>query len=559
MTDQANQGIVRGAAIVGSLTAVSRVLGFIRDLLVARLLGTGWIADAFFVAFRIPNLLRSFLAEGALTSAFVPIFSTELRRGKEHAERALAEMSGLLIAVTTILSILGVLYSHEIVALFAPGFKTDPNKFELCAKLLAVMFPYIVFVSLVAMLGGALNTVKVFGSAAMAQVCMNLVLIFGAVVAEFYPNSGADFLSWSVILGGIAGIVVQVPALRRAGFSMRPSFKIVTPVTKELARIITPAIVGAAVYQLVIFLNTLLASLLEEGSISWLFYADRLVQLPIGIFTIALGSVILPALSHAAAGENNELFVKNISDSLRFTLFFILPTSVGLFYMAHPIVELLFQRGAFTSLSTDRTALAIQAYCVGLWAMSCHSMIVRGFLAKKDTLTPTLIGVLTLVCTFVLSLLFMGELRPSQEGMLYLTVLKSQKLLFSLPFLSTENRLFDLGHAGLALASSLSSIIGLIVLSLLLNRRIKFQWRMSIHSLLKSLTASLLMLLPIYFTQQFVTSAKYQVIIGVPLGVIGFCLACFLVRSVEFQETFAVLKRTLNRRACGVRKEKGQS
>ena len=318
--------MVRGTGIVGSLTLVSRVLGFVRDMLVARLFGSGLYADTFFVAFRIPNLLRSLVAEGALTSAFVPVFASELKQGKEEAQSAFSSVMGLLLLTTALLSVVGIYLASTIVAFFAPGFGVGTEKFELCVLLTQVMLPYIMFVSVIALLNGALNSVKIFGSSALAQVVMNVVLILGAWAAMYLESrAGVIALAVSVMVGGAAHLVAQVPALSRSGFSLAPSLHVFTPVTRQLLKLMLPAVVGATVYQLTIFLNTVMASLLREGSVSWLFYADRLTQLPIGIFSIALASVLLPTLSQAHVEKNRELFVKNLIDAVRYTSFFMIP------------------------------------------------------------------------------------------------------------------------------------------------------------------------------------------------------------------------------------------
>ncbi len=545
MDGKPSQGILRGTAIVAALTAVSRVFGFVRDLLVARLFGSSGTADAFLVAFRIPNLLRSFLAEGALTSAFVPIFSTELSHGKERAQQALSEVTGLLLAVTTLISILGIIFSQQIVALFAPGFIADTAKFELCAKLLAIMFPYIILVSIVAMLNGALNTVKVFGAAAMAQVCMNIILILGAVIAEAYLGVAAELLSWSVLVGGVIGVVIQIPALAKAGLVLKPSLRPFSRTSRELLKLMAPAILGAAVYQLAIFLNTLLASFLEEGSVSWLFYADRVVQLPIGIFTIALGSVILPTLSRAAASGESDLYNSSFVNSVRFSLFIVTPICFGLFTLAQPLTTLLFERGAFNANATAQTALAIKAYSIGLWAVGCQSMVVRAFIARKDTITPTVVGALTLISTFFFSLLFMGEMSSDQSGILYSILLRLRETIVLIhPTIGKIN----FGHAGLALASSLSSIFGVLLLSLILAKRNSgIAWRAIFHAAMTSVAASAVMYLSLVGLMHLVTNGTRVVIIGIPLGVVAFIVGALIFKSREITETFDLIKRRRNK------------
>lgn len=535
--------MIRGAGIVGALTLVSRVLGFVRDMMVARLFGSGLFADAFFVAFRIPNLLRSLVAEGALVSAFVPVFAKELNKGKAQAQSAFSSVTGLLLVATTILSLLGIFFASGIVSFFAPGFAPGSEKFALCVLLTRIMLPYIMCVSLIALLNGALNSVQIFGSSALAQVVMNAVLIAGAWVAAYLEARPAVIaLSVSVLLGGIAQLVAQIPALRRSGFSLFPSRHILTDTTRQLLTLMLPAIVGATVYQLTVFLNTVMASLLPEGSVSWLFYADRLVQLPIGIFSIALASVLLPTLSHAHVQDDRNLFVSSLMNALRYTSFIIIPVSVGLFCLAEPLIRLLFEHGKFDSFSTTQTTRAVQAYAFGIWSMSCHSMVVRGFIAQHDTKTSTLVGVFSLLCTFILSLLFAGAFIP-QTGNMSAFIISAQNALIP-PSLALH-----LGHAGLALASSVSSTAAFLILSVLLHRRLRgLSWSSFAVATGRSAFASAVMASALYYTPSPFNSTLFSLIFYTVLGSGVFVLVSFVLKSPELQETFALFRRLLLRR-----------
>ena len=314
--------LLRGTAIVSVLTLLSRLLGFVRDLLIARLLGASLYADAFFVAFRIPNLLRSFVAEGALTSAFVPVFSSSLAKDKQEAFSAFRRVLGFLLMLTILLSSFGILYAPDVVLLLAPGFSEDLGKYQLCITLTKIMLPYIACVSVIAMINAALNSLHIFGASAWAQVTMNGVLIIGALCAMvFEPERATIILAYSVLVGGLVQIVVQITSCLRAGLSLRPSFNIIRRDVGEVVRLMIPATIGASVYQITIFIATLLASLLPSGSVSWLFYADRIAQFPIGIFSVALASVLLPALSTASANADSDRFRRSLADSLRYTSF----------------------------------------------------------------------------------------------------------------------------------------------------------------------------------------------------------------------------------------------
>ncbi len=476
-----SRGLLRGTAIVSLLTQLSRVLGFVREILTARLLGSGFFSDAYFVAFRIPNLLRSLVAEGALTSAFVPLFASELEKGQEEARHALKVTTGFLVLLTSALALLGIYFAPEIVHLFAPGFEDE--KLAYCTTLTRIMLPYIVLVSLVSMMNGALNSVRVFGTAAWAQVVMNIALICGAFLAFFTPqNSIGEILAWSVIVGGICGVASQAPALARVGFTLRPLFAPRSPHIRNLLLLMIPALFGAAVYQFNIFISTVFASLLEEGAVSWIYYADRIAQLPIGVFTVALGSVLLPTLSRAHARGDAGEFTRGLNDSLRYTSFLMVPIAFVLYYLAEPLIILLLEGGKFDRAASLASAHALQAFSIGLWSVSCHSIAMKAFLARRDTITPSLLGVLSLITGVLFSLLLMGAPHSVNSEISRGIVESTQRALFS--FLPHT----DLGHAGLALSSSLSSLTAFLTLALLITIRISdFSWKPFLISTTKSL------------------------------------------------------------------------
>jgi putative peptidoglycan lipid II flippase len=535
--------LFRATSIVSGFTFLSRVLGFIRDLLLARLLGAGFVADAFFVAYKIPNLLRSFVAEGALTSGFVPVFASELQKGKEAATQAFRSIAGLFFLVTLLLSILGVFYAPQIVRLFAPGFIGNSEQFNLCVTLLRIMFPYIIFVSFVSLLNGALNSLKIFGIAAFAQVAMNIVLIAGALLAGFFGLAEAAIvIAISVIAGGVVQVLVQIPSSRRAGMVLLPSTLIFTRVTYQVLRLMVPAIMGAAVYQISIFLNTLLATLLITGSVSWLFYADRVAQFPVGVFSIALASVLLPALSRLKAQGNREDFLSNIQAALAFTSFLIIPISFGLFFLAEPIVTVLFERGAFGPFSTAMTALAIQGLAVGLWAFGCHSVVVRAFLAQRDTLTPTLVGLATVTIGLCLSLILMGDPQSEELNKVALILVEFQN------FLRAHLFGFNLSHVGLSISTSLTAFFSFLVLFLIMKFHLLKDLSLSrfVKATNKSILASLGMAAVLYSLRNTIESNLLLLFIGIPAGATVFFLLSFLLKSQEFKETSAQFRRLLS-------------
>jgi len=544
-----NSGLLRGTSIVGGLTLGSRLLGFVRDLLVARLFGTSGFADAFYVAFRIPNLLRSVFAEGAMTSAFVPTFSSDLRQGHNAAQRTLSAITTLLICSTGLLSVIGIIFAPQLVDLIAPGFRIQanpdqPDRATICVMLTRLMLPYIIFVSLIAMLNGALNSVKIFGASAWAQIIMNLVLIVGALVAQQFENhSAAVVLAVSVIVGGFVQILAQIPAMRRSGFHLRLTLSWWTPSVREMLWLMLPAIMGAGIYQISIFLNTIFASLLEPGSVSWLYYADRITQLPIGVFSIALSSVLLPTLASAHARNGAADFSQGLIDSLRFTSFIILPvaTAVGIF--AVPITELLFQRGAFDANSTARTSSAVQALALGLWAVSCYSLVTRAFIARKDTKTPTLLGCGSLITTVLLSICLMGPPNGDEHGSLARFILAVQGLF------STGFELPHLGHVGLALASSCSATVMLFVGIMILRLRVStIVWQSFAKSTLKTIICcSVAALVCIHASSYFSSHLSRLAVQG--CAFFGILLITMKILKIsEFQETIARIVRYMSAR-----------
>ncbi len=534
--------MIRGTTIVSLITLLSRVLGFVRDLLMANLFGAGFIADAFVVAFRIPNLLRSFVAEGALTSAFVPVFTSELHEGKERGRETVRSVSGFLFLVTVLLSLLGIVFSEEIVSLFAPGFGVGTAKAKLCIKLTQIMFPYIICVSYVAMLNGALNSIKIFGRAALAQVVMNCVLIAGAIVAGWCePITGVYILALSVLVGGVVQVIIQIPTLKKEGFSILPSQKIFSPQVSRLVKLMFPAVIGATVYQLSIFLSTVLASLLEPGSVSYLFYADRLTQLPIGIFSIALASVLLPTLASAQARADEVAFGENLIDALRYTSFIMLPVSALLFVFAKPLIVVMFERGAFDANSSEKTAQAVQAFSVGLWGISCLSMVSRAFIAKHDTKTPTFVGIVTLMISLLAALLFMGPPHSETKGIMYDFVFFFQDLI-------SPQFLFSFGHQGLALSTSISSLCGFILLAMLLKRHVvNLFWKRFIHTTFRSTGATVGMVCCVLAFPGHRFGPYFTLLIGGGVGVFSYIFFSRLFRSIEYRETREMFIRKLKR------------
>ena len=430
--------IARNAAVVAGATLVSRILGFLRDIIVAFALGAGLFADAFFVAFRIPNLLRRLFGEGSLTMAFIPIHSRLLEEEGEEAAQAMARSAAIWLAVILIgITVVVELLARPLTMAIAPGFLSNHEQFAVTVDLVRICFPYVVLICGVALCMGILNSRNHFLAPALAPVALNLALIGSALFGYFAGLNVAYCMAWGVLVGGAAQWLLQQPFLSRAGFSWRGPWSWRNRGVARMGMLMLPTVFGAAVYQLNILLGTLLASFLPVGSVSYLYYADRLVQFPLGVFGIAISTAALPSLSRLAArGEMGE-YDEALSASLGLTLFISLPAAAGLIGLASPVIGLLFERGAFSAEAVTATAHALVAYSVGLPFIALSRPLVAGFYALEDTRTPVKIAVLCLAANVGLGVALMQPL----------------------------------AHVGLALAVSASSLLNFALLYVLLTRR----------------------------------------------------------------------------------------
>jgi putative peptidoglycan lipid II flippase len=401
--------MTRAAGTIAAWTGLSRVMGFVRDMVIAMFMGAGGGADAFFVAFRIPNLLRRLFGEGALTAAFIPTFVETLHRdGKTEAFRvanvAMTAMVGLL-GVTTAL---GIVFSPAIVAMIAPGFSEIPDKFSLTVELNRIMFPYIFFISLVALSSGILNSLGHFAAPAASPTLLNLAMITSvSLMTGVFGVEAYYALSVGVFCAGVIQLTAQAPFLMKRGFTPSFRFDFKHPAMVKIARLFGPAAMAGAVYQINVMIGTILASFLPQGSVSWLYYADRLVELPLGVFAIALGTAILPSMSRQAGKGDLAGLSESVAFAIRFIAFFIVPASFGLIILRTPIVAILFQRGAFAYEDTLATAYALLWYTVGLWAFSGLKVVNQAFFALKDTRTPLYVAIMAVVINLVAGLILM--------------------------------------------------------------------------------------------------------------------------------------------------------
>jgi putative peptidoglycan lipid II flippase len=391
--------LYRGFLTVGGLTAVSRVFGFVRDVLLAAVMGTGWVADAFFVSFRFPNLFRALFAEGAFNSAFVPLFSKRLKAHGQEAALGFADeaLAVLLVGVTATV-ILAEIFMPYLVQLIAPGFSADPEKFALAVLLTRITFPYLVCMSLVALIAGILNANGRFSAPAATPVVLNLVLIvvtLGAAWAGFYaqPQSGI-VQAWGVALAGFAQLVYVAWAARGLGMDLSFRLPRLTPDVKRLMTLAVPGLITGGINQVNIFIGTMIASL-QTSAVSFLYYADRINQLPLGMVGIAIGVVLLPTLTRNLADNDTAAALDSQNRSLEFALALTLPAAIALMVIPKPIIQVLFERGSFTAQDTAQVSAALAAFAIGLPAFVMTKVFLPGFFAREDTATPMWFALVT--------------------------------------------------------------------------------------------------------------------------------------------------------------------
>lgn len=512
--------ISAATAVMGAATGLSRIAGLVRDMVVASLFGAGFGTDAFFMAFTIPNLLRRFFAEGALTAAFVPTFSTVYHKdGTAEAQRVANICWTLLILVMAGVTLVGIWASPLIVRGIGAGYGAVAGKLVLTDLLNRLMFPYIFFVSLLALITGILNVLGHYFFPSFSTVLLNLSMIACALLlSPFFPVQPIIALAIGVLVGGVLQLAIQFPVLRRKGILLRFDFHFTHPAVKRVARLMLPGLAGVAIYQINVVVSRLLASFLPEGSVSYLYYGQRLFELPQGVFVVSLAQAVLPAMSRQAAVGDRE----GLKESLRFSLVLVsivtLPAAAGLMVCAVPVYSLFFMRGAFSYLDVSQTAMALCAYAPGLLFVGVSRILVPTFYALQDTRTPVWISFWTLVVNALLGVLLMGPLR----------------------------------HVGLALALSLSSVCNCLLLAWLLRRKIGSLGLVYIGgSLLRALPATLLMAAGTWLILQSVEwhTAGFSVVkllvlgSAVAVGMVIYCGVCLLCGVTEIRDGLRLVRR----------------
>ncbi len=404
--------LLKALAAVSSMTLLSRILGFVRDTVVARAFGAGLATDAFFVAFKIPNLLRRLFAEGAFSQAFVPILAEyKNRRGEADTRLLVDHVAGLLALALAVVTLLGIAAAPLIVYVSAPGFAATPDKFALTVDLLRITFPYIFFISLVSLAGGILNTYSRFSVPALTPALLNLAFIGFALLGAPYFDPPVKALAWAVFCGGVLQLAFQVPFLLR--LKMMPRFKLnfrdagVWRVMKQMG----PAVFGVSIGQISLLINIVFASFLVSGSVSWLYYADRLMEFPTGLLGVALGTILLPSLAKHYANQSLDEYSKLLDWGLRLTLMLALPAAAALAVLAVPLIATLFHYGQFSVHDVMMTRNALVAYSVGLLGLILVKVLAPGFYARQNIRTPVKIAIIALAATQAMNFAFIGWLQ----------------------------------------------------------------------------------------------------------------------------------------------------
>lgn len=504
--------LTKAAGVVSGATLLSRILGLLRDIVIAGYFGAGMASDAFFVAFRIPNLLRRLFAEGSLTIAFVPVFTEYLTKDGESVAFAFARSAVRLISILlAAVAVVGILLTPLIVRIMAPGFMASPEKLALTITMTRFMFPYIFFIGLVALCMGILNALGHFAAPALAPVMLNLAMIVAVLFISPHLQYPVYGLAIGVLFGGLLQLLLQIPFLLRKGVVLWETAAIFHPGLKRIGRLMLPAVFGAAVYQINILVGTLLASLLPDGSVSYLYYADRLVQFPLGIFAIALATAVLPSFSTYAAAHDNKALGETFGYAMRLVFFITIPSMVGLILLREPIIGLLFKRGAFDSQTTALTASALLYYGIGLWAFSAVRIVVTFFYALQDTRTPVKMAAISIFVNMILGVTLMWPLR----------------------------------HGGLALATSLASMVNLYLLIRALRKKVGLiDWHEILLSVWKTLFCSSVMGLAVFSTAILLIPQEHAgfgkllsgVLGTILVGIASYAVCTFLIKSPEVHE-----------------------
>ena len=430
---QSGRRLLQSTSVVSGMTLISRILGLVRDIVLARYFGAGIVMDAFIVANRIPNMLRRFFAEGAFSQGFVPVMA-RYREQHDHDEaRVLVDaVAGTLGLILFVITLIGVIAAPLLVLMVAPGFVGEDGRFDLATTMLRFTFPYLFFVSLTAFAGGILNTYGKFAAPAFTPVLLNVVLIGSAIWLSPKLAEPGMALAYGVFLAGVVQLLFQIPFLARIHAIPRPRWLPTHAGVRRIGKLMLPAIFGSSVAQINVLLGGIIASLLGVGKISLLYYSDRLMEFPLGLFGIALATVTLPYLSRQHASASTVDFARTVDWSMKLVIFIAVPAAVGLILLSDPLVATIFYGGEFSAFDVEMTALSLEAFAIGLIGFSLVKILAPAYFAREDTKTPVKVGLIALLVNFVLSVTFAILLtRAGHPG----------------------------SHAGLALAISIAAVV----------------------------------------------------------------------------------------------------
>lgn len=511
--------LIKSGLIVSTMTLLSRVLGLVRDVVIARLMGADAAADVFFFANKIPNFLRRLFAEGAFAQAFIPVL-TEVHAEKDDVKlkQFVAHVSGTLGAIVFVTAILGVIISPAITAMFGAGWfidylndEPDGAKFELASAMLKITFPYIAFISLTGLSGAILNTLNKFAVASFTPVLLNVCIIACAYWLAPYMTEPAYALAWGVFIGGIVQLGFQLPFLYRAGLLVKPAWGWRDPGVVKVRTLMIPALFGVSVGQINLLLDTFIASFLVTGSISWLYYSDRLLEFPLGLFGIAIATVILPALSRNHVGKDELGFSGNMDWAVRMVCLLGIPAAAGLGVLAEPILSVIFQRGAFTAETARMASYSLMAYSLGLLSFMLVKVLAPGYYSRQDTKTPVKYGIWCMAANMLFN------------------------LIFAIPY----------GYVGLAIATSLSASLNAFLLYQGLTRqKVYTVSRLTVGFVMRVLVATCLMVATILWCQhgvEFTALAFHDKVlsisltIGLAVLVFGGCMYAMGIRLRHFK------------------------
>ncbi|MEW6003213.1 MAG: murein biosynthesis integral membrane protein MurJ [Nitrospirota bacterium] len=450
--------IAKAAGLMSIATLMSRLLGYLKDMVLAKFFGATGFADTFFIAFRIPNLLRELFAEGSMSSAFIPVLTEyQSKQGIEEAKRLVRITFTFILIFIGLVCLIGIIFAPAIVTAIAPGFLQLPEKFSLTVFLTRVMFPFLLFISLSALVMGALNTRRIFFIPSLAPATLNISIIITVLTLTPRMEQPIVAVAIGVALGGFVQFAFQLPSFFKNGYTLMPKYDFKHSGLKKMSLLIIPATMGMAVAQINIFVSTILASYLPEGSITYLYYSMRLIQFPIGVFGVAMGMAVLPTLAEHAVTGNFDKLSEDFSFALRMLFFITVPAMVGLIALREPIVNILFQRGNFDYTATLGTSQALLFYSMGIWSIVGVRVITASFYSMHDTKTPVQVAVVAVATNVLFSILLMKSLK----------------------------------HSGLALANSLASAMNFTLLFYFLRRKLKGIEEKGIFiSFLKTLFAS---------------------------------------------------------------------